>query len=118
MRNHSPQDSSQADIRRTASGAIDTDYYHHRAHAERGDFLRTVLSCIARCGWRAWGCIKKKMQGESARQQLSALAENELKDLGLARGDIEAIASGTYATDPTRCVRSRERLGKCTGVTQ
>ena len=113
MHNHSPHDSQQADIRRTASGAIDTEYYHRRARAERGDFLRAVFSCVARCGWHAWGCIKKKMEGQCARQQLSALSTRELKDIGLARGDIEAVASGAYATDQTRCARSRERLGKC-----
>jgi len=113
MHNNSPHDSQQTEIRRTASGAIDTDYYHRRARAERSDFLRAVLSCIACCGWRAWGCIKKIMEGQSARQQLSVLSARELKDIGLARSDIDAIASGAYATDETRCVRSRERLRNC-----
>jgi uncharacterized protein YjiS (DUF1127 family) len=113
MHSNSPHDSSQADIRRTASGAIDTDYYHRCARVERGDFLRVALSCIARCGWRVWGYIKKKMEDQFTRQQLSVLSTRELKDIGLARGDIDAIANGAYATDQTRCSRSRERLGKC-----
>jgi len=110
MHNDSLNGRSQTGIRRTASGTIDTDYYHQRACAERSDFLFAVLSCIARNGWRAWGCIKRRIEGESVRHRLSALSEHELKDLGLARGDIDAVASGTYSTDPTRCVRSRERL--------
>lgn len=113
MHNNSPHDSEQADIRRTASGAIDTEYYSHRARAERSDFLRAVLSCMAYCGWHAWGCIKKIMEGQTARQQLSALSAREIKDIGLAHSDIDAIASGAYATDETRCVRSRDRLRKC-----
>jgi len=106
-------DSLQAGTRRTVSTAADTDYYYRRACTERVDFLRALLTPIARC-WRAWDCIKKKMEGQSARRQLSALSIHELKDLGLARGDLDAIANGTYATDPTRCARSRKRLGKYT----
>lgn len=113
MRNGHPLGGSQADIHRTASGALDTDYYHRRARAERADFLRAVLSCLARCGWRAWGCIKTKMEGQAARRELSVLSARELKDLGLARGDLDALARGTFFTDPTRCTRSRERLRKC-----
>ncbi len=114
MRNDHPSGSSQTDIRRTASGTLDTDYYHRRARTERADFLRAVLSCIARCGWRAWGCIKTKLEGQAARRELSALSTRELKDLGLTRGDLDALASGTYFADPTRCARSRERSRKCT----
>lgn len=33
----------------------------------------------------------------------------ELRDLGLARSDLDAVASGAYFTDPTRSARSRER---------
>lgn len=113
MHNDHPHDGLQADVRRTASGALDTDYYHRRARAERADFLRAILSCIARCGWRAWGCIKAKMVGQAARRELSALSTRELRDLGITRSDFGALASGTYFTDPTRCVRSRERLKRC-----
>jgi len=113
MRNDHPPGSSQTDIRRTTTGVLDTAYYHRRARAERAEFLRAVLSCIARCGWRAWGCIKTKMEGQATRRELSALSTRELKDLGLARGDLEALASGAYFTDPTRCARGRERLRKC-----
>lgn len=113
MHNDHPPGSSQTDIRRAASGALDTDYYHRRARAERADFLRAVLACIARCGWRAWGCIKTKMEGPAARRELSALSTRELKDLGLARGDLDALASGTYLNDVSRCPRSRARMKKC-----
>lgn len=113
MHNDHPPGDSQTDIRRTASGALDTDYYHRRARAERADFLRAVLSCIARCGWRAWGCIKTKMEGQATRRELSALSTRELKDLGLARGDLDALASGAYFSDPSRCPHSRARMKKC-----
>lgn len=113
MRNDHPHAGSQAAIRRTASGALDTDYYHRRVRAERADFLRAVLSCIARCGWRAWGCIKKKMEGPAARRELSALSTRELKDLGLARNDLDALANGAYFNDMSRCPHSRARMKKC-----
>lgn len=113
MRNNRPDSSSQADIRRTANGAIDTAYYYRRALAERGYFLQAALSSVVRCSWHVWGCIKRTMKRLSARQQLSVLSTRELKDIGLAHSDIDAIASGAYATDQSRCARSRERLEKC-----
>jgi len=113
MHNDHPQGGSQADIRRTANGAIDMDYYYRCARAERADFLRAVFSCIARGGWRAWGCIKARMAGRTARRELSALSTRELRDLGIAHSDFGALANGTYFTDSTRCVRSRERLKRC-----
>jgi uncharacterized protein YjiS (DUF1127 family) len=113
MRTDDPLGRAPPAIRRTVTGAIDTDYYDRRARAARAEFLRAVFACIARCGWRAWGCIKARMAGQAAREELSALSTRELKDLGLAHSDIEALASGTYHTDPTRCARSRERARRC-----
>jgi uncharacterized protein YjiS (DUF1127 family) len=100
-------------MRRTASGAIDTDYYQRRARAARADFLRAALSCIARCGLRAWRCIETKMAAQAIRRELAALSERELKDIGLARSEIDTVASGAYFADPTRYPRRRERLRKC-----
>lgn len=111
MHNDHPQGGSQADVRRTASAAPDTDYYHRRARAERAEFLRAVFSCIMRCGWRAWGCIKTKMEGQATQRELSMLSARELRDLGIARSDFGALANGTYFTDLTRCARSRDRQG-------
>lgn len=113
MHNDHSHNGLQADIRRTASGALDTDYYHRRARAEHADFLRAVLSCIVRRGWRAWSCIKTKMAGQATRRELSALSTRELRDLGIMRSDFGALASGAYFIDPTRCARSRERLKRC-----
>ena len=107
MRNDHPHDGLQTDVRRTASGALDTDYYHRRARVERADFLRAILSCIARCGWRAWSCIKTRMEGQSTRRELSALSARELKDLGISRSDINAIASGAYFSDTSRYPQNR-----------
>ncbi len=107
-------DNPQSDIRRTTNATLDTDFYYRRARTERADFLRAVLSCVARCGGRAWGCIKARMEGQTARRELSALSTRELKDLGLARGDLDALANGTYFTDSTRCSQSRGRLRKYT----
>ena len=110
MHNNCPHEDQQNNIHRTASGSIDTDHYLLHARAERSNFLSAVFACILCCGWNAWGCVKLRMEGQSARRQLSALSERELKDIGLAHGDIEAVSSGAYATDLTRCAHSRERL--------
>ncbi|MDO8706698.1 MAG: DUF1127 domain-containing protein [Sulfuricaulis sp.] len=112
MYNDNPRDVTHTDIRHTTGGAIDTDYYHRRARIERAVFLRAVISCIAHCGWRAWGCIEAKMQGRATRQALSVLSARELKDLGIARSDLGTLGDGTYFTDSTRHARSRERLRK------
>lgn len=112
MPDDNPRDATSAAIRRTAGGAVDTDYYHRRARAERAGFLRAVMSCLARRGWRAWGCIKAKMQGRATQRALSVLSARELKDLGLARSDLDALGDGTFSADPTRYAPSRERLRK------
>lgn len=109
MRNDHSHDGLQADVRRTTSGALDTNYYYRRARAERAVFLRAVFSCIARCGWRAWGCIKERMAARTTRLELSALSARELRDLGIARSDLDAIASGAYFNDMSRYPRSRAR---------
>ena len=112
MQNDNPHDGMNAPVRRAADGAIDTDYYHHHARTLRAGFLRGMFSCIARCGWRAWACIKAKMDERATRQTLAVLSTRELKDLGLTRGDTDALGDGTYFTDATRSARSRERLRK------
>lgn len=112
MYHDDPHDVMHVEIRRTESGAIDTEDYHRRARAECAEFLRAVLSCIARCGWRAWGGIRAKMQEQVTQQELSVLSTRELKDLGLSGSDIDALASGAYFTDPTRYAHSRDRLRK------
>lgn len=104
---------SSSCVVRTPNGALDTDHYHRRARAERADFLRAALSCLARCGWRAWGCIQAKLDIQATRHELAALTGRELKDLGLTRDDLDAIANGAYFADPTRRLRSRERMKKC-----
>jgi uncharacterized protein YjiS (DUF1127 family) len=113
MQNDNLHDVTNGHIRRTADGAIDTDYYHHHARTLRAGFLRGVFSCIARCGWRAWACIKAKMHERATRQTLAVLSARELQDLGITRGDTDALGDGTYFTDATRSARSRERLRKC-----
>jgi uncharacterized protein YjiS (DUF1127 family) len=110
MHNNCPHGSSQPDIRRTASGAIDTGYYCRRARAERSDFLHAVLSSIVRRGWNAWSRIKREMERRSVRQQLSVFSARELRDIGATRNDIDAIASGAYAADRTRCARGPEQV--------
>lgn len=114
MQHHiDPHELGHGDIRRTESGVIDTDYYQQHARAQRAGFLRAVISCLVRGGRRAWGCIRAKLNERSTRQSLSRLSSRELKDIGLARSDFDALGDGSYFSDPTRYVRSRERLRKC-----
>ena len=108
MHDDNPYDITRATVRRRADGAPDTEFYLRRAHDLRADFLRAVFSCIMR-GRRAWGCIRAKLEERASLQGLSALSARELKDLGIARSDIDAIASGAYFTDLTRDARRRER---------
>ena len=57
--------------------------------------------------------IRAKLNERGTRQLLSRLSSRELKDIGLARSDFDALGDGSYFSDPTRYVRSRERLRKC-----
>ncbi len=41
--------------------------------------------------------IAKFAQYQRTMRELSALDQRQLQDLGITRGDIKAIASGTYA---------------------
>lgn len=113
MENDHSHNGSQTGIRRTASGALDTGHYHRRARAERAEFLRAVLACLARGGWRAWGCIQARLDGQATRRELSLLSTRELKDIGLAHGDLDALATGAYFNDATRNPQSRARLRRC-----
>ena len=108
MYDDNPYDAAPATVRRQADGAPDTEFYVRRAHALRAAFLRAVFSCIVR-GRGAWGCIRAKLEERASLRGLASLSARELKDLGIARGDIEAIASGGYFADPTRAARSRDR---------
>ena len=40
-------------------------------------------------------------------RELSSLSDNELKDIGLCRGDIYSIAAGTFRRDASPQMRSR-----------
>ncbi len=100
-------------VRRTDSGAIDTEYYQQHALALRAGFLRAVIGCLLRGGRRAWDCIRARLQERGTRRALSGLSSRELKDLGLARSDFDALGDGSYFSDATRYARSRERQRKC-----
>lgn len=113
MHHDDPHEVMQAAIRRTESGVIDTDFYQQHARAQRAGFVRAVVSCLVRNGRRVWECIRAKLNERSTRQSLARLSSRELKDIGLARSDFDALGNGSYFSDPTRYVRSRERLRKC-----
>jgi len=89
-------------VRRTRSGAIDTEYYARRARTLRAE---TVDIGLGRFG--AWlGRLVHRLVARIARLRtrnaLSALDRRMLQDLGIGRNDIDAIASGDFFTDATR----------------
>ncbi len=110
MRNNSQSDRQQTGVRQTESGMFDAKYPYLHAQAGRNSLTRHVISCVMNCGQRTWSRIKKEMKGRSVQQQLSALSDRDLKDIGLVRNDIEKVANGSYATDQTRCACNRGRL--------
>lgn len=54
-----------------------------------------VLDRIAET-WHVWH------EQNEVRDELSALSDRELTDIGLTRGDIDAVARGTFRRTPAR----------------
>jgi uncharacterized protein YjiS (DUF1127 family) len=97
-------------VRRTPSGAVDTEFYSQRARRARADALRALIECLGRCGLRAWGCVRTKWGQQTRRRELAALDARELKDIGIAQGDFDAIANGAFFRDPSRRPAARRRM--------
>jgi uncharacterized protein YjiS (DUF1127 family) len=93
-------------VRRTASGAIDTEHYRHRARIERAAFLRAVLDAIARCATAPRRCLRAWLETRARHRELAALSTRELKDIGLTSADLGAVARGAFQQDPTRRQRA------------
>lgn len=93
-------------IQRTESGAVDTEYYRDQARRLRAEVLREatqrIIARVASCLHQPIHCLRQWRQRRAQRRQLAQLSARELRDIGIGRNDIEAIASGDFFTDTTR----------------
>jgi uncharacterized protein YjiS (DUF1127 family) len=93
--------------RRSANGAVDIDYY--RAHANRlraaamHEALKDLAAGLAKLAQRAGAAIHAWRQRRAAYRELSALDAQALHDIGISRGEIEAVANGGFGGDSSRC---------------
>ena len=101
-------------VRRTRSGAVDTEYYARRARALRAETLGTGLGRFgAWLGRRVHGlmaCLARMR----TRNALAALDRRMLQDLGIGRSDIDAIANGNFFADTVRRRQTHEHAGRGT----
>jgi uncharacterized protein YjiS (DUF1127 family)/ketosteroid isomerase-like protein len=87
-----PADNNEPDpVRRKRDGVIDIAYYVHRAGRLRTRWMRRLIGRIAHF-----------RQRRAAEAELHALDARTLHDIGIAPGDIPAIASGVYFRDDGR----------------
>lgn len=92
-------DRAPPSIRRIFNGAIDIDYYVRRARELRARLMRLWLR-------RFIGRVTRFWRRRAVGAELYALDERAMHDIGIARGDIPAIASGAYFQDESRRQRS------------
>lgn len=93
--NDSATDAAPASIKRTAAGRVDIAYYERRARRLRARWIRVCIHHLLRRIVVA--CIRRRVTDE-----LNALDERALHDIGIARSDIASVASGAYSRDDTR----------------
>jgi uncharacterized protein YjiS (DUF1127 family) len=91
-------------IRRTASGAVDTDHYMRAARRLRGKVISAWLHNLVGGVWR-------HRRDADVRGRLMQCADRELHDMALCRCEIEAVANGSYFADASR----RQRGGCVAG---
>jgi uncharacterized protein YjiS (DUF1127 family) len=93
--------------RRSANGAVDLDDYRSQANQLRSEAVREigrdVASTLARLARRIHAAIHDYRQRRAAYRELTALDAQALHDIGVSRSDIDAIASGRFSDDRSRC---------------
>lgn len=97
------RDLASRSVRRRSDGAIDIAYYEGRMRRLRARWMRMWLR-------RFVGRIGESWRRRLAAAELYTLDEHALRDMGITRGDIPAIASGAYVRD-----ESRRPRGGCIG---
>ena len=93
--------------RRSDTGAVDIDYYRTQANQLRAEAMREIAndlaSGLAQLVHRVRAWIHDYRQRRAAYRELGALDAQALHDIGVSRSDIDAIASGRFADDRSRC---------------
>lgn len=82
-------------VRRTPEGSLDVGYYERRGRRLRARWLSS-------CFRRLWRRMVDACRRRAVINELSALDERTLHDIGIVRADIAAVARGDYARDATR----------------
>ena len=100
MTTHEPD--TPAPICRTATGASDIACYERQARQLRAQFMRAGLSHLLLLLGIAWRHVKIGFKRHARQRELNALDDHALRDLGLDRSDLSAIASGAFFDDTSR----------------
>lgn len=89
-------------VRRSASGAVDTQCYMNAARRERARLLR---------GWMAErsAVVRRFLKHGGVCRLLNRLSDRELRDIGLCRSEFDAVADGSYFVDTSRHGGARGR---------
>jgi uncharacterized protein YjiS (DUF1127 family) len=101
------RESTATSVRRTRSGAVDTEYYARRARALRAETVGIGLGRFSAWVARLVHRLIARIARFRTRNALTALDRRMLQDLGIGRSDIDAIASGDFFTDATRQRQAR-----------
>lgn len=97
-----------ARARRARDGAIDREYCTRRAHALRAATAGIVLGRLNALLGSLLHRLIARHSRLRLRNVLAALDRRMMQDLGISRGDIDAIASGDFFRDPTRRRQARD----------
>lgn len=87
---------------RTATGALDIACYEREARRLRAQFMHVFISRLLLLLGTAWRQVKTCFSRLTRQRELNALDDHALRDLGLDRGDLSAIASGAFFDDASR----------------
>jgi uncharacterized protein YjiS (DUF1127 family) len=93
-------------LQRRDNGAIDVDYYRARAERLRAEAFAHAIRQSGR--WVAQLAVKISRwfgdyrQRQRTARELLALDAHALRDIGISRGDIDAVVRGEFASDATR----------------
>jgi uncharacterized protein YjiS (DUF1127 family) len=75
-----------------------------------GHAIAWVVSPVVRLGQRAAAGLARQSKIDRIYGELSRMADRDLADIGLGRGDIQAVAYGTYRRDVDADLASVVRL--------
>ena len=104
-----PEPDTSAPRPRTATGALDIAYYEHQARQLRAQFMHAGLSHLLLLLEMTWKHVKIGFNRHAGQGELNALDDHALRDIGLERSDLSAIASGAFFDDASRRQRGASK---------